>query len=105
MPIIQANGCDFYYEQHGQGRDMVFIHGEIHGLEYWEHQLAELLRGMARLHEAPPIPGAARFVNWEKPDEFNAAIRAFLRSLHYNRKNDDFARRRGEPSSLTPTAT
>jgi ABC-type nitrate/sulfonate/bicarbonate transport system permease component len=38
MPLIEANGCDFYYEQHGQGRDMVFIHSEIHGLEYWEHQ-------------------------------------------------------------------
>ena len=41
MPIINANGCNFYYEQHGQGPDIVFIHGEIHGLEYWEHQLAE----------------------------------------------------------------
>jgi 3-oxoadipate enol-lactonase len=42
MPIINANGCDFYYEQSGQGRDIVFIHGEIHGLEYWEHQIADL---------------------------------------------------------------
>lgn len=42
MPMITANGCDFYYEQHGQGRDIVFIHGEIHGLEYWEHQIADL---------------------------------------------------------------
>jgi pimeloyl-ACP methyl ester carboxylesterase len=36
---------------------------------------------MANFREAPPIPGAARFVHWEKPAEFNAAIRAFLRSL------------------------
>ncbi len=41
MPIINANGCEFYYEQTGKGRDLVFIHGEIHGLEYWEHQVAE----------------------------------------------------------------
>src|SRR5262245_59341887 len=41
MPLIEANGCDFHYEMVGQGRDMVFIHGEIHGLEYWEHQFAE----------------------------------------------------------------
>jgi 3-oxoadipate enol-lactonase len=41
MPIINANGCDFYYEQAGQGRDLVFIHGEIHGMEYWEYQIAE----------------------------------------------------------------
>ena len=41
MPMINANGCDFYYEQQGHGPDMVFIHGEIHGMEYWEHQLAD----------------------------------------------------------------
>ena len=41
MPHVNANGCDFYYEQQGKGRDLVFIHGEIHGMEYWEHQVAE----------------------------------------------------------------
>lgn len=41
MPMMQANGCNFYYEMSGKGRDIVFIHGEIHGLEYWEHQIAE----------------------------------------------------------------
>jgi 3-oxoadipate enol-lactonase len=41
MPLIDANGCDFYYEMQGTGPDLVFIHGEIHGLEYWEHQFAE----------------------------------------------------------------
>ena len=41
----------------------------------------EVLRGMANFREAPLIPGAARFVQWEKPAEFNAAVRAFLRSL------------------------
>jgi 3-oxoadipate enol-lactonase len=44
MPMISANGCDFFYEQHGQGRDVVFVHGEIHGIEYWEHQLSDLSR-------------------------------------------------------------
>ena len=41
MPTINVNGCDFYYEQTGQGRDLVFIHGEIHGLEYWDRQTAD----------------------------------------------------------------
>jgi 3-oxoadipate enol-lactonase len=44
MPMIQANGCDFYYETSGTGRDIVFIHGEIHGLEYWEYQIPELAK-------------------------------------------------------------
>jgi 3-oxoadipate enol-lactonase len=41
MPIIKANGCEFYYEVAGQGRDVLFIHGEIHGLEYWENQIPD----------------------------------------------------------------
>jgi pimeloyl-ACP methyl ester carboxylesterase len=41
MPLINANGCDFHCETRGSGPDLVFIHGEIHGLEYWEHQFAE----------------------------------------------------------------
>jgi pimeloyl-ACP methyl ester carboxylesterase len=41
MPLVNANGCDFYYQMQGEGRDLVFIHGEIHGLEYWEYQLPD----------------------------------------------------------------
>ena len=41
MPVINANGCDFYYQMEGRGPDIVFIHGEIHGLDYWEHQFAD----------------------------------------------------------------
>ena len=44
MPMISANGCDFYCETNGQGRDLVLIHGEIHGMEYWEYQLPEFTR-------------------------------------------------------------
>jgi len=39
VPIVNANGCDFVYEHAGAGPDVVFIHGEIHGKEYWEYQL------------------------------------------------------------------
>ena len=44
MPMVNANGCDFYCEQHGQGPDLVFIHGEIHGIEYWDQQIADFSR-------------------------------------------------------------
>jgi 3-oxoadipate enol-lactonase len=44
VPTIEANGCNFYYELQGQGPDLVFIHGEIHGIEYWEYQIPELAR-------------------------------------------------------------
>jgi pimeloyl-ACP methyl ester carboxylesterase len=44
MPMINTNGCDFYYEQHGRGPDLIFIHGEIHGMEYWDRQIAEFSR-------------------------------------------------------------
>jgi pimeloyl-ACP methyl ester carboxylesterase len=44
VPTIQANGCDFHYDLQGQGPRLVFIHGELHGLEYWEHQIPEFAR-------------------------------------------------------------
>jgi pimeloyl-ACP methyl ester carboxylesterase len=44
VPSIEANGCKFSYELQGQGPDLVFIHGEIHGMAYWEHQLPEFAR-------------------------------------------------------------
>ncbi len=45
----------------------------------------EVLRGMANFREAPQIPGAACFVHWEKPVEFTAAVRAFLRTFAIKR--------------------
>jgi pimeloyl-ACP methyl ester carboxylesterase len=44
MPTVRANGCDFYCQLEGRGQDVVFIHGEIHSLEYWEHQFADFAR-------------------------------------------------------------
>ena len=44
MPTARVNGCDFNYQVKGTGPDLVFIHGEIHGSEYWEHQLEEFSR-------------------------------------------------------------
>lgn len=44
MPTVRANGCDFRYDLRGEGPGMVFIHGEIHGMDYWEHQMAEFSR-------------------------------------------------------------
>jgi pimeloyl-ACP methyl ester carboxylesterase len=41
----------------------------------------EVLAGMKNFREAPSIPGAGRFVHWERPREFNAAVREFLRTL------------------------
>lgn len=44
MTMVRANGWDFYCESVGSGPDLVFIHGEIHGIDYWEHQIADLSR-------------------------------------------------------------
>jgi 3-oxoadipate enol-lactonase len=41
MPTVEANDCNFYYELSGAGPDLVFIHGEIHSLDYWEYQIPE----------------------------------------------------------------
>ena len=42
MPIAHVNNCDLYYEVKGDGPDVVFIHGEDHGIEMLEDQVAHL---------------------------------------------------------------
>jgi pimeloyl-ACP methyl ester carboxylesterase len=27
MPVVQCNGADLYYEDHGEGKPIVFLHG------------------------------------------------------------------------------
>ena len=41
MEKVKVNGWDFDCEITGQGRDLVFIHGEIHGTVYWQNQINE----------------------------------------------------------------
>lgn len=42
MPVIQCNGADLYYEDHGEGQPIVFLHGAAAGLRYFEPQLTDL---------------------------------------------------------------
>jgi len=42
MPVVHVNECDLYYEVSGNGPDVVFIHGEDHGIEMFEDQIAHL---------------------------------------------------------------
>ena len=53
MPIANVNNCDLYYEVKGSGPDVVFIHGEDHGIEMLEDQVAHLSPIIA----ASPITG------------------------------------------------
>ena len=42
MPVCRCNGADLYYEDHGEGRPLVFLHGMAAGLRYFEPQLTGL---------------------------------------------------------------
>ena len=42
MPVIQCNGADLYYEDHGEGHPIVFLHGATAGLRYFEPQLTAM---------------------------------------------------------------
>jgi 3-oxoadipate enol-lactonase len=44
MPIADINGCNIYYELGGIGPIVVFVHGEDHGIEMFEHQIVNLCR-------------------------------------------------------------
>ncbi|RQG92343.1 alpha/beta fold hydrolase [Natrarchaeobius chitinivorans] len=42
MPYVQCNGADLYYEDHGEGPPIIFLHGVMCGLRFFEPQLAGL---------------------------------------------------------------
>ncbi|WP_255171249.1 alpha/beta fold hydrolase [Natrononativus amylolyticus] len=42
MPGIQCNGANLYYEDHGDGAPIIFLHGATAGLRYFEPQLTGL---------------------------------------------------------------
>ncbi|MFC7231897.1 alpha/beta fold hydrolase [Saliphagus sp. GCM10025308] len=42
MPYVQCNGADLYYEDHGEGQPIIFLHGVMCGLRFFEPQLASL---------------------------------------------------------------
>ena len=44
MPTAKVNNCEIYYELEGAGEWIVFIHGETHGIEMFEHQLPHFAR-------------------------------------------------------------
>ncbi|WP_265111750.1 alpha/beta fold hydrolase [Halosolutus halophilus] len=42
MPVSQCNGAGLYYEEYGEGRPIVFLHGVWAGLRFFESQLTGL---------------------------------------------------------------
>lgn len=42
MPTSQCNGADLYYEDHGSGRPIVFLHGAWAGIRFFQQQLTDL---------------------------------------------------------------
>src|SRR5262249_48215834 len=78
MPIADVNGCKLYYEANGTGPEVVLIHGEDHGIEMFEQQVAELRgnyrcvtyyrRGHAR-SELTPYGYSSIICLWMAPSE------------------------------------
>lgn len=42
MPTVRCNGAELYYEDPGEGQPIVFLHGVMAGLRYFEPQLSGL---------------------------------------------------------------
>ena len=42
MPVTRCNGANLYYEDHGEGQPIVFLHAMAAGLRYFEPQLTGL---------------------------------------------------------------
>jgi pimeloyl-ACP methyl ester carboxylesterase len=44
VPSARVNNCEIYYELHGSGPVLAFIHGESHGIEMFERQIPHFAR-------------------------------------------------------------
>lgn len=79
MPIVQCNGANLYYEDHGDGQPIVFLHGMAAGLRYFEPQLMGLSNDFRTL--AFDYRGQGRSEKTElghTPVQFAHDLRAFL---------------------------
>ena len=85
MPVIQCNGADLYYEDHGEGQPIIFLHGATAGLRYFEPQLT----GMAGNHRpvAVDFRGHGRSEKTElghSLQHYARDIQSFLEQLEIN---------------------
>jgi non-heme chloroperoxidase len=64
MPTIECNGARLYYENHGAGAPIVFLHGALAGLRFFEPQLTGLSDGYQTL--AVDFRGHGRSENTER---------------------------------------
>lgn len=85
MPVIQCNGADLYYEEHGEGQPIVFLHGATAGLRYFEPQLTGLSNEFRTV--AVDFRGHGRSEKTEVGHTFGQYARdvqAFLKQLELN---------------------
>lgn len=76
MPYIQCNGADLYYEDHGEGNPIVFLHGVMCSLRYFEPQLANLSK------EYRPIAVDFRGHGRSEKMELGYTVAQYARDVH-----------------------
>src|SRR3972149_947217 len=71
MPHARVNGARLYYEQHGSGPDVIFLHGAGgNHLSWWQQIAVFAERYRCTVFDARgwgPSPGAAAFVGGPPP--------------------------------------
>ncbi len=76
MPYVQCNGADIYYEERGADNPIVFLHGALCGLRFFEPQLADLAA------ENRPIAVDFRGHGRSEKPEFGHTVAQYARDLH-----------------------
>jgi hypothetical protein len=90
LRVGTENGADIslYYEDHGQGRPVVLVHGYPLDGHSWERQHRVLLQTGATADRLPAlikdirpvrVEGGPHNIAWTHPDEVNEAPLAFLK--------------------------
>ena len=96
MPTVLGDDLEIAYDRRGDGPLLVLVHGAASDARAWGPQLEDLADAFTVVAWDEPgahafaaaipqaelviIPGAGHVSNLERPEAFNAAVRAFCRA-------------------------
>ena len=72
MPKAKVNGIELYYQIHGQGYPVVFLHGFTYTVDMWQPQVAAISRGYRMV--AYDARGHGQSESPSSPDQYSADI-------------------------------
>ena len=77
---MAAHGLDTYYEIHGAGEPLLYLHGGFNPIEVTPEHAAAMVRELPEGSQLGVVPGTSHELPFEKPALVNRLVLDFLGS-------------------------